>query len=192
MNNHFIITARENIVSTNCVYRTNTPSSLYFLIFFSVKSNSSIRYGNLEEEKNEGGDLVPCCNWSTFRNTNHVKRCNLTHTHSTYTPEWNIVSFASSINFIMAVALVRNRLNTMKSNLFLARELALICCVRRDFCIYFFLIEILRLCDCCCCCRLCCSMTKTIMLSVNSLRLVALCGVKSVKFINIHSRRSTL
>lgn len=87
----------------------------------------------------------------------------------------------------------RNWLNSMKSNLFFARELALACCcVRWVFCIYFFLIKILRLWDCCCCCRLCCSMTKTIMLSVNSLRLVALCGVKSVKFINIHSRRSTL
>lgn len=47
--------------------------------FFSVNSNSSIWYG-----KKIRSDLVPCCNWIAFRNTYHVKRCNLKHTHSTY------------------------------------------------------------------------------------------------------------
>lgn len=66
-------------------------------------------------------DLVPCCNWIAFRNTYQVKRCNLTHTHSTYRSRMkNCLNCKFQSIFLMVVALVE-RLKTMKSNLFRQR-----------------------------------------------------------------------
>lgn len=84
--------------------------------FFSVNSNSSIWYG-----KKIRSDLVPCCNWIAFRNTYHVKRCNLKHTHSTYRSRMkNCLNCKFQSIFFMVIALVE-RLKTMKSNLFRQR-----------------------------------------------------------------------
>lgn len=81
MNNHFIITARENIVNANCVYRTF--DSLLLLLYLCRFFFRQFKFIDLIWKKIRS-DLVPCCNWIAFRNTYHVKRCNLKHTHSTY------------------------------------------------------------------------------------------------------------